>query len=214
MANGYRNVLELARATISDKFARKLHTYARRRSLSSSLCVFRCSKGLTQKQLAKNMGITEARVARCEDGTDSGVTISYLNRYANAFDMKVTILLDSKEISEEQTVAVHAIKQHVFQIHHQLSKLTNLAEDDGVIQKGVDNFHQEYLYNILRLFIGNYHKLQGQEIEKDELAKLTESIHETIMETMELNDSETPQELEQPSPVLLTAKRPQLAVSG
>lgn len=196
MANSYHSVLEMAKANLPSGSVQRLGRHLEEHTVSSALCVLRCSKGMTQEQLAKKMGMTPHQIAVQEDSSDFNINMPYLSKFANAFDMKVTIIFDPQETDPEETIAVHAIKQHVFQIQHYLNKLTNLVQDDKAIRTGVDSFYKEYLFNILRLFLGSFNNLQGQNIEEETISKIANFLQE--LTTNAVDEIEGEGEVEEP----------------
>lgn len=196
MANSYQSVLEMAKSNLPSGYAQRLARHLEEHAVSSALCVLRCSKGLTQEQLAKKMGMTPHQIAVLEDSSDFNINMPYLSKFANAIGMKVTVIFDPQETDPEETIAVNAIKHHVFQIQHYLNSLTNLVQDDRAIHTGVDSFYKEYLFNILRLFLGSFNNLQGQKIEEETISKIANFLQELTTNTVDEIEEEG--EIEEP----------------
>lgn len=130
--------------TEEEKQALKAHL--RERQLVSRLAALRVSKGVSQADLAGEMGCGQARVSKLEAGADAALTIADLEAYAKATDSEVTIL-----ISDRGKSAAEQIKEHAFSIRHLFMKLVALSHKDDLIAQGVAKLHLEAFQNINRM---------------------------------------------------------------
>ena len=185
MAAPYKSVLEMAQDNLPATSVRRLERRLADRIVISALCALRCSKDITQKQLAKKMGMSEKEIAALEDGTDHRISVPLLFKHASALGMNVTIILDTDKTDSTETAATHAIKQRVFEIRDYLDKLADLVQGDKAIHTGVNSFYKDYLYNILRLFLYSFNNLQGQTPDQKDMAKIVDFIDELTTDTVE-----------------------------
>ena len=59
--------------------------------VTDALTILRCSLGMTQKQVAGQMGCTQSRVSKLEAGNDDDLQLSEVRDYARALGRGLTI---------------------------------------------------------------------------------------------------------------------------
>lgn len=141
----YNSVSQMVRETSDDPsftelFEERLHA----RRMIRDLTVQRAVHGLSQKDIAEKMGCTQSRISKLETTNDAELRIGDLAGYSDALGLRVRIVLESRNRN-----AVTRVKNHVFQIKHEMDQLAKLAADDHEIAKSVSGFLCEALFNIV-----------------------------------------------------------------
>jgi len=130
----------------SDADKQALLDHISRRRLVSQLVSLRVSKGVTQAQLAKQMGCKQARISKLESGVDADVRASDLEAYAKATESEFTIL-----ISDRGKSLAEQIKHEAASIRATFMKLVKLAHQDDLIAQGIAKLHADAFENINRM---------------------------------------------------------------
>ncbi len=117
-----------------------------KRSLSKFLFFLRCDRNLTQKELADLIGCGQSRISKIEGAYDEDLTIKDLLDYAKALKLQLDLGYSDPKMS-----IVDQIKFHATEIKRSLERLRNLVKGDPSIANGIINFHEEALYNFIRL---------------------------------------------------------------
>jgi predicted XRE-type DNA-binding protein len=98
----YTSVVDMVRATVGNTEAFSLERYIEARKVVNQLVALRCSKGLTQVEVAKRMGCGQSRVSKIERSTDHQVGLKALERYAAVLDMEMNVIFTPiKEVRNE-----------------------------------------------------------------------------------------------------------------
>jgi transcriptional regulator with XRE-family HTH domain len=117
------------------------------RKIVRQLAAHRVSKGVTQAEVADQMGCRQGRISKLESGLDADIAISDMEGYARATDSEFTIL-----VSERGKSLAEQIKHHALSIRAAFMKLVKLAHQDDVIAQGVAQLHCEAVENINHMF--------------------------------------------------------------
>jgi transcriptional regulator with XRE-family HTH domain len=146
MTNHVSNNLIEAVKTISsgEAVAQHLAENLESKSLVHKLFGLRCSKGITQADLAKRMNCSQSRISKLENGEDDDIRLGDLQEYLTALGAELNITVFSKK----PTIAEKA-KHHVFAIKRLLDKLAGLANHDEKLAKPIAAFFGEYFLNII-----------------------------------------------------------------
>jgi transcriptional regulator with XRE-family HTH domain len=129
--------------TMADAY--RAHVRATR--LIRDLITERVRQGITQRELAKRMGVSASTVCRFEDKQDVDLELGLLVQYANALGLHPAIVFNDAGQSDAAS-----IKSCVFAIHGYLKRLTALARkhpDDAELCDGIAKFQAEVLINFL-----------------------------------------------------------------
>jgi transcriptional regulator with XRE-family HTH domain len=167
MGKQYSSVSEVVKNLTDDKkfqddFIRQIAD----KSLSKTLFVMRCSKGITQAEIASKLNCTQSRVSKLENSALDAIKVSDLVAYAQALGLNMAISFRNK------MTAVECVKFHAFEIKKHLDHLADLAHRDDDIFEGVKNFYNEYLLNILQLFKQSASKLAKEKIKKSDVLEV------------------------------------------
>ncbi|MDX1968959.1 MAG: helix-turn-helix transcriptional regulator [Planctomycetaceae bacterium] len=130
----------------------KQHIHDRR--LVSKLAGMRVAKGITQGELAAQMGCRQARVSKLEAGVDADLTLADLEAYAKATDSAVTIVLSDRGKS-----LAGQIEMHAHSIRTSFLKLVELSHQGDLIARGVAELHMQAFQNINQMLTETAEKL-------------------------------------------------------
>lgn len=147
-------VVDLVKRLLPEEaeFADNLANQIDRRRLVAQLADLRNLMGVSQSDVAEQLGCTQSKVSKLENGYDDNVTLRDLVTYAKLFDSDLTILFSSKEDS-----LASQIKYYAMGIKHCFEQMNELAQQDAEIGKGVAAFHIEALLNLVKI-VGDSNK--------------------------------------------------------
>ena len=124
-----------------------------------TLIDMRVEKKLTQRDLAKKMGVGPSKVCRLEACSDRDLNLGDVMLYSKALGVNMSVLFDDPSLP-----AADRIKHHVFAVHDLLEQLMKLAHqvggDDSICAK-IKQFYGEVLFNFMRGLGNCYSKLPG-----------------------------------------------------
>ncbi len=155
MGRRYTSVTEMVREVTGDKdYAQELEQELGAKSLSRTLFVLRCQKGVTQADLAKRLGWSQSRVSKLENSELDKMKMGDLVAYIGAIDLQACLCFHKKRMT-----AVEWVKFHAFEVKKHLDRLAGLAHEDEGIYEGVKSFFGEALFNLLHMFENSAKKL-------------------------------------------------------
>lgn len=111
--------------------------------ISTLLATVRAQAGMTQQELAIEMGCTQGRVSKIERMADRDITIGVIQDYARATMNRITLFCGKPENH------VEAVKNHAFSIKKHLKALVNIAEKHDELEPHIQGFFGEAFFNIL-----------------------------------------------------------------
>lgn len=151
-------VAELAaRLTGNPSMADAVRAESTKSELCETLARIRIQNGLTQRALAKRMGVSASKVCRIESGSDDDLSLGDLRQYIMALGCGITLAINQRTRS-----AAERIKEHIVSVHHLLDELAELAKTVGAgdqIARGIQKFYGEVLFNFLLKFGESAEKL-------------------------------------------------------
>src|SRR5690606_15909931 len=103
-------------------------------------------KGVSQAEIAEELNCSQSRVSKIENGDDGELRISELVAYARAMDRDLHV-----GFSKRSLTGLDRIKSYAFEIHRELCRLADMAENDESIARGVVKTFNEVLINQLSL---------------------------------------------------------------
>jgi transcriptional regulator with XRE-family HTH domain len=124
-----------------------------------TLIDMRIEKKLSQRDLAKKMGVSPSKVCRMEASADKDLNLGDVMLYAKALGVNMSVLFDDPALP-----AADRIKHHVFAVHDLLEQLMKLAHQvggDDSIRAKIKQFYGEVLFNFLRGLGDCFLKLPG-----------------------------------------------------
>ena len=163
MAKRYKNVAEMVQGMDlpPDQKKRQME-YLHARQLSRTLTVMRAQTGLSQVQVAEKLGWSQGRVSKLESKTDRDISVGDLLDYLKALDMQMTMTF-----LPEKTKIVDQVKFHAFEMQKLLQHLVKLCKGDEDMVKGVENFHDQCLVNLIGMVSGSKPGLRATTVKKD-----------------------------------------------
>jgi transcriptional regulator with XRE-family HTH domain len=168
MGRKYKSVSEVVKNLTDDKkFHEDFKNQVFDKMLSKTLFAMRCSKGITQAEMAEKLNCTQSRVSKLEHSGLDAIKVSDLVSYAQALGLKMSIAF------HEEMTSVESVKFHAFEIKKHLDHLADLAHRDDDIFEGVKDFYNEYLLNILRLFKQSETKLAKKKPQKRDILEVS-----------------------------------------
>jgi len=97
---------------------------------------------LTQTDIAKQLGVTQAAVSKVESGRDETLTLAIISAYARTSRQRINLSFG------QPMTHVEAVKEHALGLRHHLEALASLAHKDEVIAKDVEGFLRKAAVNI------------------------------------------------------------------
>jgi transcriptional regulator with XRE-family HTH domain len=97
---------------------------------------------LTQADIAKRLGVTQAAVSKIESGRDETLTLAIISAYAATSRQRINLNFG------QPLTHVEAVKQHALGLRHHLEALASLAHKDETIAKDIAGFFHEASLNI------------------------------------------------------------------
>lgn len=145
MAKRYKNVAEMVQGMDlpADQKKRQVE-YLHARRLSRTMTVMRAQIGMSQMQVAEKLDWSQGRVSKLEAKADRDISVGDLLDYAKALDMQMTMTF-----LPEKTKIVDQVKFHAGEMYKLLQQLVKLCKDDEAMVKGVDQFHDQCLVNLI-----------------------------------------------------------------
>ena len=151
------SVSEMVRDAAPDKtFHDELEGHLADYNVSRTLCALRCSQNITQAELAKLAGCTQSKISRIENSRNDRLKLEDLAIYARAFNMQVAI-----DFAEESTAA-DAIGRLARQVRNSLNEVAEKARIDEAADGGAKQAYEEFLFNMLDLFVDKLEKFRGR----------------------------------------------------
>ena len=143
----YASVSELVRDLSEDRsFADEFERHVSQRRIVKDLFALRTTRGLSQKDIAEKLRCTQSRISKLENGNDDDLRLGDLRDYLDAIELSVNLVVTPKN-----DTAVNLVKHHAFCIREIMKRLTDLAQGDEKIAKGVADFHGEAFFNLVKM---------------------------------------------------------------
>ena len=144
MEKDYRSVLDLHRDLLGPgAFTDSLEKEIKGRQVSQAVFSIRNRRGLTQKQLADKMGLSQSAVSKFEASNDDKITVGELLRFSRALGISTELVIFDKKMK-----AADKVKYHWMKIKGELDGLVNLSHGDKEMERGVRKFTEEAFMNI------------------------------------------------------------------
>jgi transcriptional regulator with XRE-family HTH domain len=145
-------IAEIAAHFSKDKQKTKLavEKEIRESTVVTLLIKIRHDRGMTQTDVAKQMGCHVSKVSRIESGTDAQLNLVDLSRYSAAIGVRSTFLFEPDDMHSSLL-----IKHYVFGIKARLEHLAEIArgsEEGDEVSKKIQIFFGEVLINFLKGF--------------------------------------------------------------
>ncbi len=150
-------VLKMVRHTVPDEdFKDKSDGYSSDYGVSRSLTALRCSHDVTQAELAERAGCTQSKISRIENSPNDRLKLEALAMYARAFNMRVSFDF------ERELPAADAIGGLARQIRTSLDDVDETTRNDGAAERGAERTYEEFLFQMLDLFMEKLEALRSR----------------------------------------------------
>ncbi len=139
----YASVEELMKGEgLSDDVQKAYAQLVQDTCVTDGLARLRRGSKLTQEEIAKRLGVTQAAVSKIESGRDETLTLAIISAYAGAARQRINIIFG------KPFTHLEAVKDHALGLRHHLTALASLAHKDEIIAKDIAGFFREASRNI------------------------------------------------------------------
>jgi transcriptional regulator with XRE-family HTH domain len=139
----YASVEELIKGeALGDKVQQAYAHMAQDTCVTDGLTRLRRRSKLTQADVAKRLGVTQAAVSKIESGRDETLTLAIISAYASTSRQRINLSFG------QPLTHVEAVKQHALGLRHHLEALASLAHKDETIARDIAGFFHEASRNI------------------------------------------------------------------
>lgn len=125
------------------------------RDLVTRLFALRCVKGVSQEELARQLGCTQGRISKLESTTDRKLRLGDVAEYASALDMELRIV-----IAPKSATMADEVRYHWACVRRSLDSMVDLAREDNTIAAGIARFFGEAAANFLNAIFAAAQKLK------------------------------------------------------
>lgn len=124
-----------------------------------ALIDMRIEKKLSQRDLAKKMGVGPSKVCRLESCSDKDLNLGDVFLYAKALGVTMSVMFDDPALPAADRIKHHVIAAHA--LLEQLRKLAHQVGGEDSISEKIKQFYGEVLLNFAIRFGDSYSKLPG-----------------------------------------------------
>ncbi len=124
-----------------------------------TLIDMRVEKKLSQRDLAKKMGVGPSKVCRLEACNDKELNLGDVMLYSKALGVNMSVLFDDPALPAADRIKHHVIAAHA--LLEQLRKLAHQVGGEDTISEKIKQFYGEVLLNFAIRFGDSYSKLPG-----------------------------------------------------
>lgn len=151
----YNSVAEMVRDVTDDaSFADEVEEHLESHKIARDLAVLRASQGLTQTDIARKLGCSQARISKLENSANVDLKLGELAMYASALGLRISVTAERMDRG-----AVDRVKHHAFRIKEELDHLAELAGNDHGMAAGVSGFFGEAFFNLVAILRDSARKL-------------------------------------------------------
>ena len=151
----YTSVSEMLTEHAPDeKFREQFDEHAGRRRVIKRMMALRALKGMSQQDVAKQMGYSQSRISKLENGFDDDIRIGDMRSYVSSLGFRLGFGFTDRNLT-----AVEEIKQHAFRINELLDGLAHLAGGDERMAQAVSGFFGEAFFNLVKMIQESASKL-------------------------------------------------------
>jgi transcriptional regulator with XRE-family HTH domain len=152
----YGSVADLMRGEgVSQEVQERVKELENETRVALQLAKLRQAAGITQEEMAKNLGVTQSAVSKLESGIDADITLGEIKGYARAMQQRIGMMF-GKPLNHVESVKCHALS-----IRHHLEGLAKIADRDEEMQTHIQAFFGEAFFNILTILAECGDKLPG-----------------------------------------------------
>ena len=115
--------------------------------IADYLCNERNMQGLSQRDVAKRMGVSASKICRIEDSYDRDLAYADIMAYAAALGVEPKLAFENPNAS-----VAERSESLVYRIADLLQKLKKLVPESGLRQDAIDDFSGRVLFPVLQQF--------------------------------------------------------------
>lgn len=146
-AKRFGSVAKLIRETSGDEeFVKEVESRMKERTLVKRLYSLRIAKGISQEEIARQLGCTQSRISKIENGKDGDLRVQDIEGYARAIGCEALFAMKRRNATIAEDVKLHALA-----IKNKLHQLADMAGDDETMAEGVAGFFGEAFFNLVRI---------------------------------------------------------------
>jgi transcriptional regulator with XRE-family HTH domain len=119
--------------------------------------------GITQEDMANNLGVTQSAVSKLEAGDDENVTLREVRAYARVTGQRIAVMF-GKPLTH-----VEAVKLHAQAIKLRLESLAEIANNNDDLEKEIKGFFGEAFFNLLNILVACHEKLPNGGADDDDV---------------------------------------------
>lgn len=150
----YDSIKSLMRGEgVPEAIQKKAIEHAQGRTVGLHLAKMRARAGLTQKDIAARLGVTQGAISKLEAAPDGEITLKDIEQYSLTCGERVSITF-GKRINH-----VEAVKLHALSIKEHLEALAKIANQDETLEREISGFFGEAFFNILTILASCNDKL-------------------------------------------------------
>jgi len=147
MTKRYNSVADVLKSMDLPEAQKKRQVeYIKARQLSRLLTVMRAQKKMSQKQAAEKLGWSQGRISKLETKEDRQISVGDLLDYSEALGIDMSLVFLPKKMK-----IVDRVKIHAFEMIKLLQRLVKLSKGDSKMERGVAQFHDECMNNLIRM---------------------------------------------------------------
>jgi transcriptional regulator with XRE-family HTH domain len=157
----YPSITELMKGEeVPDEVQRKFAALKAETSVTEQLATLRQCARITQQQMGKHLGVSQATISKIESGHDEDLTLAVIRAYCQVTGQRVGLVF-GKPMSH-----VESVRDYAFGIKHHLTALAGSAHQDEELDREISGFFGEAFFNILTILSRcNEQTPQGREFE-------------------------------------------------
>ncbi len=125
---------------VSQEVQEKMEEIRRETRAVLQLAKLRQSAGITQKDMAKHLNVTQSAISKLEAGRDEDVTLREIKEYAKATNQRIGVLF-GKPLTHVEAVQAHAL---AIKLH--LEDLAKIANNHDELEKDIKGFFGEAFF--------------------------------------------------------------------
>lgn len=157
----YASVAQMLRGEgVSKEVRDRVEELGKETRITRKLACMRTMAGLTQAQMAEQIGCSQSCISKWESESDAELTIGVISEYCRVTGQRIGLLVG------RPMGHVEAIKAYAFGLRDRLEALAEMANGDQEIEQGIQKFFGEAFFNILGIFENCFKELpSGGDVE-------------------------------------------------
>jgi len=121
-------VTDLIGGKEAERFVEGMHAHRQVTATISELVLNRVKQGLTQREVARRMGVSPSKVCRMEDSVDADLSYDDIQRYSDALGLRSTVVFEMKEAPRDVASFVYSIGTQLEQLKELLPASSEFSD--------------------------------------------------------------------------------------